>query len=375
VLEGQAPLDVAFTLNASDADGSIISYSWDFGDGNTSTSQGPITHQYATAGKYAATVIVTDDGGAKAEDSLKITVTAPTPTVSISASPASIQPEGSSTLTWRSTNAESAAMNNGIGSVAVSGSRTVLPAQTTTYTITVTGGGTTATASVTVTISTGGGGSSSGGIVNQPPAAGLSADVLEGEAPLEVAFTLSASDVGGSIISYSWDFGDGNTSTSQGPMTHEYKNPGTYTAKVVVTDDGGATAQASLEITVTTPQPPGPTPIGQTAGDYNVPPDEEVGLFVKRADNAVREYLAFLGVMDGVSTPVYVLSSARGVITLGQFDPLADRYKYQDDGSTGLILTMGSLGMHAGDQFIYAYAYQNPQGDLLVSHVVVENVQ
>ena len=62
-----------------------------------------------------------------------------TPTVSISATPETIQVGESSTLSWSSTDAQSAYIDNGIGVVSVSGSTTVSPEHTTSYTITVTG--------------------------------------------------------------------------------------------------------------------------------------------------------------------------------------------------------------------------------------------
>jgi len=46
----------------SDADGTIVSYTWDFGDGDTSTSQNP-THAYSQEGSYYVTLTVTDDDG------------------------------------------------------------------------------------------------------------------------------------------------------------------------------------------------------------------------------------------------------------------------------------------------------------------------
>ncbi|MDE2925394.1 MAG: hypothetical protein OXT71_03245 [Acidobacteriota bacterium] len=77
----------------------------------------------------------------------------PPPTVTLSASPAAIEQGGSSTLTWSSTNAVSATLTPGIGSVPTSGSRTVSPTATTTYRITVQdGAGRTAAAEATVTV-------------------------------------------------------------------------------------------------------------------------------------------------------------------------------------------------------------------------------
>ena len=77
----------------------------------------------------------------------------PAPAVSLSASPASIERGQSATLRWSSTNATSAAITPGIGTVPTAGSREVSPTSTTTYRITVRGAdGQTASASATVTV-------------------------------------------------------------------------------------------------------------------------------------------------------------------------------------------------------------------------------
>ncbi len=77
----------------------------------------------------------------------------PPPTVTLSASPAAIEAGGSSTLTWASTNAVSATLTPGIGSVSTSGSRAVSPTATTTYRITVQdAAGRTAAADATITV-------------------------------------------------------------------------------------------------------------------------------------------------------------------------------------------------------------------------------
>ena len=48
--------------DSSDPDGFITSYEWNFGDGNTSTGM-VVTHSYSSAGTYAVTLEVTDNGG------------------------------------------------------------------------------------------------------------------------------------------------------------------------------------------------------------------------------------------------------------------------------------------------------------------------
>ena len=71
---------------------------------------------------------------------------------SFSASPATITSGGSSALTWSSTGGTAASIDNGVGSVSLSGSKTVSPSVTTTYTLTVTGAGGTRAATTAVTV-------------------------------------------------------------------------------------------------------------------------------------------------------------------------------------------------------------------------------
>jgi PKD repeat protein len=47
-----------------DADGTVESYRWDFGDGNVSTAGANVTHTYANAGSFSASLTVTDNEGA-----------------------------------------------------------------------------------------------------------------------------------------------------------------------------------------------------------------------------------------------------------------------------------------------------------------------
>jgi peptidoglycan-associated lipoprotein len=72
--------------------------------------------------------------------------------VSLTAEPSSIERGQSATLRWKSTDASEATINQGIGTVATSGSRQVFPTETTQYQITVKGSGGTQRASASVNV-------------------------------------------------------------------------------------------------------------------------------------------------------------------------------------------------------------------------------
>lgn len=72
---GVAPHSVSFDATAStDADGSIASYRWDFGDGKQATGQTP-SHSFEAAGSFTVNLTVTDNDDATALSSSTITVT------------------------------------------------------------------------------------------------------------------------------------------------------------------------------------------------------------------------------------------------------------------------------------------------------------
>jgi len=254
---GAAPLAVAFTGSGTDADGTIASYAWTFGDGGTSTQQNP-SHTYSSAGNFTASLVVTDNAGATGSAVVTVAVTSAgnvPPSATASATPRS----GTAPLTVAFTGTGSDtdgtiasyawSFGDGGTSTQQNPSHTYASAGNFTATLVVTdNAGATGSAAVSITVSA---------PVNQPPTATASANPTSGTAPLAVVFTGGGTDTDGTIASYAWTFGDGGTSTVKSP-SHTYASAGSYTASLVVTDNGGATGSAAVSITVSAPvnQPP-----------------------------------------------------------------------------------------------------------------------
>ena len=88
-----------------------------------------------------------------------------------------------------------------------------------------------------------------------PPVCAAEADTLVGAALVsptagaEVAFYGEGADPDGGPVTYSWDMGDGGSSTEQSPV-YTYTTWGTYDVVLTVEDDEGTTCEATLRIVV-----------------------------------------------------------------------------------------------------------------------------
>jgi PKD repeat protein len=71
--KGTAPLLVLFEASATDPDGTVIGYGWDFGDGQSGTGQ-TTDHVFLTPGTYVVTLSVTDNLGGVRQVTAVITV-------------------------------------------------------------------------------------------------------------------------------------------------------------------------------------------------------------------------------------------------------------------------------------------------------------
>ncbi|MBP7548944.1 MAG: PKD domain-containing protein [Gemmatimonadaceae bacterium] len=168
---GTVGAPVALTSTGStDSDGTIVGYSWAFGDGTTGV--GATTNKtYAAAGTYTVTLTVTDDDGATATDQATVTVSAGSggntppvaeangPYTATAGIPISLSSVGSSDANGTIVS-YSWALGNGSTVSGAAPSVTYATAGTYTITLTVTdNGGLTATDQATVTVGAGGGGS------------------------------------------------------------------------------------------------------------------------------------------------------------------------------------------------------------------------
>ncbi|GAA5227763.1 LamG domain-containing protein [Paeniglutamicibacter antarcticus] len=236
-------LDVAFDASAStDPDGSILEYSWDFGDGSSQdTSTEGTTHLYAEAGTFTVTLTVTDDRGSSSQVSNQITVqtTNEAPTAAMSTSQTGLLLEVDGT---ESTDADgqiaSYEWDFGDGTPTVSGdTATHVFARDGEFTVTLTvtdDHGDTGEAQAQVTVA------------NAAPQAAMQIST-DG---LNVSVDGSdSSDPEGEDLEYAWEFGDGTTANGV-TANHVYAGAGEYTISLVVTDAHGAEHTATGKVTV-----------------------------------------------------------------------------------------------------------------------------
>ena len=267
---GQA---VSFAGTGNDPEGSISAYAWTFAGGNPASSSaavpGPVV--YSTPGTYAASLMVTDEGGLTSPGVTRtITVTAPAD-FSLSAAPASrtVQPGGSAdyTLTVTPSGGFSGAVTFAVSgvpsgaaasfdpaSVNTPGTTTLTVATTAatppgTYQITVTGtGGTLArTANVTLTVTAPADFSLSAAPASRTVQPGGSADYTLTVTPsggFSGAVTFAVSGVPSGAAA-SFDPASVNTSgtTTLTVATTAATPPGTY--QITVTGTGGTLARTA----------------------------------------------------------------------------------------------------------------------------------
>ncbi len=230
---GDAPLSVAFTDLSV---GTIDTWFWEFGDGSVSNEQNP-EHEYISPGYYTVSLMLTGPGGTDGTEKPEyIFVNYPIPTADFIGTPTSgnapleviftdLSVDSVDTWLWDFGEGGSSDLQNPIYIYNTEGIYTV--------SLTVSGpGGSNEMEKldyITVSIAA--------------PEADFEGTPTTGEAPLMVNFTDLST---GSIDTWAWDFGDGNSSDEQNPA-NEYLEPGNYTVSLTATGTGGSDTEIKID--------------------------------------------------------------------------------------------------------------------------------
>jgi len=209
------------------------SWSWNFGDGTTSTLQNP-SHTYSSAGIYTVTLTVTNSKGTNTvtKSGYILVTMPPLPVAQFSGStttgpaPLTVQFTDTSEFgpyvwLWNFGDGNTSTLQNPSHTYDTSG----------TYTV-----------NLTVTNAKGSASTLAAGYITVYPAgapvAGFTATPVNGVAPLAVQFTDTSTS---GPTSWSWNFGDGSTSTVQNP-SHTYTTAGTYNVTLTSANTLGSTS-------------------------------------------------------------------------------------------------------------------------------------
>jgi PKD repeat protein len=240
---------VSFNANTStdpNAGGTIVAYSWDFGDGASGTGATP-THAFATPGSYTVTLTTTDDHGQASSATGTITVDRPVASFTVSSNPVapgttvafnasgSSDPVGAiADYSWN--------FGDGTSGTGIAPSHAFAAPGNYVVTLTVTNSlGQAANATNNV-------------IVNPPPTASFKISPNPATIGSPVSFDAGASSHPfGAVARYAWSFGDGGAATGVA-ATHIYALPGMYAVTLTVTDSDGQVGTTSASIIANPPR-------------------------------------------------------------------------------------------------------------------------
>ncbi len=228
-------------LGSSDNDGEITAYSWGFG-GGASSSDAEATHTFPAAGTYPVSLTVTDNAGATDTASQDVTVAldnvAPEAAIDVTCVELACDFDGTESS---DSDGSIASYLWDFGDSATSTdaetSHTFAASGTYSVSLTVTDDGDlsdTVTEVVEVTVG------------NQPPVAAIDVTCTQLACDFDGS---SSTDPDGTIAAYAWQFGDGAASSAPGP-SHDFAEAGEFTVTLTVTDDDGATGEASTQVVV-----------------------------------------------------------------------------------------------------------------------------
>jgi len=242
VTSGDPPLVVDFTNLST---GVQASWSWDFGDGGGSAERSP-QHVFATPGTYDVSLTTTGPGGF---DTLvvpgAIQVFFQPPVAGFDGTPAAGPAPLAVAFADQSTGDVFAwEWDFGDGQTSSEANPSHVYAAPGTYDVglTVTGNGGSDSLLRTAFVT----------VEDPTPVAAFHGSPLSGFAPLSVAFV---DDSTGAIDGWSWDFGDGATSTEAAPV-HDYLAEGTFDVALTVSGPAGSDQRVEVGYVTVTEQPP-----------------------------------------------------------------------------------------------------------------------
>jgi PKD repeat protein len=250
---GAANVAVSFdSTGSNDPDGTIAAYDWDFGDGSPHGTGAAPSHSYAAGGNYNVILTVTDNDGVPAEDLTTADIDSPNKSphadsggpgyAGVVGVPVPFDGTGSYdtdgylvSMAWEFADGT----DNGTG-------------ETPEHTYTAPG-----IYNVILTVTDNDDATSGNGSLvfigegNMPPVADPGGPYT-GVVGVPVSFNGSeSSDPEGDILSYEWDFGDGNTGTGAKP-SHTYDSADIWTVYLTVTDGSNLSdedyAQADIRV-------------------------------------------------------------------------------------------------------------------------------
>jgi len=229
-----------------DPDGYIASYFWDFGDGTFGAFGVTVEHSYAGREIYTVTLTVTDDDGATSSSNATKIVGNRPPVADFTESAETV--DTGEDIRFNATKSYDPDgrivsyfwdFGDETNATGVTATHSYTDNGTYMVTLTVTdNNGATDTASATKIVG------------NRPPVALFTESAETVSTGETITFNADDSyDPDGTIVSYSWDFGDEMDATGA-TVYHAYADDIVYTVTLTVTDDDGATASTSVTKTV-----------------------------------------------------------------------------------------------------------------------------
>jgi len=148
---------------------------------------------------------------------------------------------------------------------------------------------------------------------NQPPVADFTFYPLHPVVNQSVSFNSTSSD-DGSIVSFSWDFGDGSTASGS-QVSHSFSSAGSYSVSLTVVDDQGLSSFVSKTVVVSSSQPQNQPPT--LTQIYVNPSSPKVGCsasFSSNASDPENQPLSFLwafgdNTTSNLSQPTHVYNN------------------------------------------------------------------